>query len=255
MVLEQELAAMKDDPQGEYQISGLRSGIAAYAGQLKSARAFGQKQREAAERLGFKEAAANEYSQEAFAEATFLNKARALDDVAQAMKLSQSPDVVLNCAIALAMVGENARAAKLSNDVAQKRPFDTAVQFVLVPLVKSQMELNQGNPGKAIDMLDSALVYARANSGVLYVRGNSFLKAGRGSDAVQAFQRLLDMKNVITVDPLMPLAKVGLARAYVMASDKAQARVAYQDFLALWKDADPDMPLLRAVKAEYAKVQ
>ncbi len=255
VVLEQELAAMKDDPQAEYQISGLRSGIAAYAGQLKSARAFGQKQREAAERLGFKEAAANEYSQEAFAEATFLNKARALDDVAQAMKLSQSPDVVLNCAIALAMVGENARAAKLSNDVAQKRPFDTAVQFVLVPLVKSQMELNQGHPGKAIDMLDSALVYARANSGVLYVRGNSFLKAGRASDAVQAFQRLLDIKNVITVDPLMPLAKVGLARAYVKASDKAQARVAYQDFLALWKDADPDVPLLRAVRAEYAKLQ
>jgi len=252
---ERELDAMKDDPQGEYQITGLRGGMAAYAGQLKVGREFGQKQRQAAERLGFKEAAANEYTQEAFTEATFQNKAHALDDVAQALKLSQSPGVVLGCAIALAMTGEDARAAKLADEVAQKRPFDTLVQFVEEPLVKAQIELNRGSPGKAIDLLDSALVYARANSGVLYVRGNAFLKAGRGSDAVQAFQRLLDMKNVIMVDPVMPLAKVGLARAYVMAGDKARARVAYQDFLAAWKDADPDVPVLRAVKAEYGKLQ
>jgi tetratricopeptide (TPR) repeat protein/predicted Ser/Thr protein kinase len=252
---ERELGAMKDDPQGEYQVTGLRSGMAAYAGQLKTARAFGQKQRGAAERLGFKEAAASEYSQEAFAEASFLNKARALEDVSEAMKLSQSPGVVLNCAIALAMTGEDSRAAKLADEIAQKRPFDTLVQFVEVPLVKAQIELNHGNPAKAIDLLDSALVYARANSGVLYVRGNAFLKAGRGADAVQAFQRLLDMKDVITVDPVMPLAKVGLARAYVMTGDKARARVAYQDFLAVWKDADPDVPALRAAKAEYGKLQ
>ena len=141
--------------------------------------------------------------------------------MAQALKLSQSPNVVLNCAIALALVGENARAAKLADDVAQKRPYDTLVQFVEVPLVKAQIELNQGNPAKAIDLLDGALVYARANSGVLYVRGNAYLKAGRGAEAVQAFQRLLDLKSIINIDPLMPLAKLGLARAYVMADDKA----------------------------------
>jgi eukaryotic-like serine/threonine-protein kinase len=252
---ERELDAMKNDPQGEFQVTGLRSAMAASAGQLKAGRSFGQKQREAAERLGFKEAAANEYSQEAFTEATFLNKARVLENVAQALKLSQSPNVVLTCAIALAMAGDDARAAKLADDIAQKRPYDTLVQFVAVPLVKAQIELNAGNSGKAIDLLDSALVYARANSGVLYVRGNAYLKAGRGSDTVQAFQRLLDLKNVINVDPILPLAKVGLARAYVMAGDKARSRVAYQDFLAVWKDADPDIPVLRAVKAEYAKLQ
>jgi tetratricopeptide (TPR) repeat protein len=163
--------------------------------------------------------------------------------------------VVLNCATALALAGENSRAAKLADDVAQKRPYDTLVQFVEVPLVKAQIELNQGNPAKAIDLLDGALVYARANSGVLYVRGNAYLKAGRGADAVQAFQRLQDLKNIINIDPVMPLAKLGLARAYVIADDKARARVAYQDFLALWKDADPNVPLLREVKAEYARLQ
>ncbi|MGA8313970.1 MAG: tetratricopeptide repeat protein, partial [Terriglobales bacterium] len=253
--MERDFDAMKDDPQGEFQMEGLRSGMAVYAGQGKAGKAFGQKQREAAERFGFKEAVANEYSQEAFIEATFLSKARALEDVAQALKLSQSPNVVLTCAIALAMVGEDARAARLADDVAQKRPYDTLVQFVRTPLVKAQIELNHGNPSKAIDLLDSALVYARANSDVLYVRGNAYLKAGRGGDAVQAFQRLLDMKSVIDVDPLLPLAKVGMARAYVMAGDPARARVTYQDFLALWKDADPDIPMLRDVKAEYARLQ
>jgi predicted Zn-dependent protease len=153
------------------------------------------------------------------------------------------------------MIGQDARATKLADEVAQKRPFDTLVQFVEVPLVRAQIELNQGNPARAIDLLDSALVYARASSGVLYIRGNAFLKAGRGSDAVQAFQRLLDLKNMIMVDPVMPLGKVGLARAYVMAGDKARARLAYQDFLAGWKDADPDVPILRQVKAEYGKLQ
>ena len=252
---ERELDAMKNDPQGEFQVTGLRSAMAAYAGQGKLAKEFGKKQREAAERLGFKEAVANEYSQEAFTEATFLNKERALENVAQALKVSQSPNVVLNCAGSLALIGENARAAKLADDVAQKRPYDTLVQFVAVPTVKAQIELNQGNPAKAIDLMDSALVYARANTGVLYVRGNGYLKAGRGTDAVQAFQRLLDWKNILSIDPIMPLAKVGLARAYVLAGDKARARVAYQDFFGMWKDADPDITFLREVKAEYAKLQ
>jgi tetratricopeptide (TPR) repeat protein/tRNA A-37 threonylcarbamoyl transferase component Bud32 len=252
---ERELDAIKNDPQGEFQITGLRSGMAAYAGQLTSCRSFGEKQRQAAGRLGLKEAAASEYAQEAFTEATFLNKARALEDVTQALKLSQSPNVTLLSAAALAMTGEDARATKLADDIAQKRPYDTFVQFVAVPLIKAQIELNHNNPGKAIDLLDSALVYARANSGVLYFRGNAYLKAGRGSDAVQAFQRLLDLKNTISVDPIMPLAKVGLGRAYVLAGDKARGRVAYQDFFAIWKDADSDLPVLREAKAEYAKLQ
>jgi eukaryotic-like serine/threonine-protein kinase len=253
--MERELELMKNDPQGDYMVNGFRSAVAAGAGQLKVARGFGQKQREAAERYGFKEAVANEFSQEALAEATFVNKARALQDVTQALKLSRSPNVVLTCAVALAMVNDDARATRLADDIAQKRPYDTLVQFVDVPLVKAQLELNHNHPDKAIDLLDSALVYARSNSSVLYMRGNSYLKAGRGNDAVQAFQRLLDLKSVITVDPLMPLAKLGLARAYVLADDKARGRAAYQDFLALWKDADPDVPILREAKAEYAKLQ
>jgi tetratricopeptide (TPR) repeat protein len=255
VAVERELDLLKNDPQGEYQMNGIRSAMAAYAGQVKLGRNFGKRQREAAKRLGFKEGAANEYSQEALTEATFLSKDRALEDVNEALKLSQSPDVVLNCATALAIAGEDVRASKLANKVAQQRPVDTLVQFVEVPLVKAQIELNNGNPAKTINILDSGLVYARTNSGVLYVLGNALLREGRGTDSAQTFQRLLDLKNLITVDPIIPLGKVGLARAYVIGRDNARARVAYQDFFTLWKDADPDIPILKEAKAEYAKLQ
>jgi eukaryotic-like serine/threonine-protein kinase len=254
--MDQELdTAVKTGPAGEGIVYRFRSGVAAYNGQLRQAADFGKKAREAAERLNLKEVVANEYTQEAQTEALLHYKPRAADHAAQALKISQSPNVTLNAAFALAVNGDDQRAAKLADDIAQKRPYDTLVQFVDVPLVKAQIEINHGNAAKAIDLLDNAMVYGRVNSSVLYVRGNAYLRAGRAGDAVQAYQRLLEMKNFIGVDPLVPLSYLGLARAYAMQDDKARSRIAYQDFFGLWKDADPDIPLLREAKAEYAKVQ
>jgi predicted Zn-dependent protease len=162
---------------------------------------------------------------------------------------------MLTVASAMAAIGEDQKALKLAEDVAKQRPYDTLVQFVALPLIRAQVELNRSNPAKAIDLLDGALVYGRTNTGVLYVRGEAYLKAGQGGDAVQAFQRLIDLRNIAPADPLIPLAKVGLARAYALQGDNARSRVAYQDFFALWKDADRDVPLLKDVKEEYAKVQ
>jgi tetratricopeptide (TPR) repeat protein len=254
--MDQELdTASKSGPAGEAIVYGFRSGVAAYKGQLRQAADFGKKSREASQRLNLKEGVANEFTQEAQTEAVLLYKPRAADHATQALKISQSPNITLGAAFALALNGDDQKAAKLADEVAQKRPYDTLVQFVYVPLVKAQIEINHGNPAKAIDLLDNAMVYARVNSGVLYVRGNAYLKAGRGNDAVQAYLRMLELKNFIGVDPLMPLTHLGLARAYAMQKDKASSRVAYQDFFGLWKDADPDIPLLREAKAEYAKVQ
>jgi tetratricopeptide (TPR) repeat protein len=254
--MERELdLAAKSGPAGEATALGFRSVVAAARGQLRQAAEFGQKTREAAQRLGLKEAIANEYAQEAMAEAMFLYKSRAQDSAAQALKISQSPNVTLSSALALALNGDDQKAGKLADDIAHKRPYDTLAQFVFVPLVKAQIEINHANPAKAIDLLDNAMVYARVNSNVLYVRGNAYLKAGRAADAVQAYQRLLELKSYIGVDPLVPLSHLGLARAYALQGDKANSRVAYQDFFGLWKDADPDIPLLHQAKAEYAKVQ
>jgi serine/threonine protein kinase/tetratricopeptide (TPR) repeat protein len=253
--VEREVELAKVGPDGEMNVFGGRSAIAACHGQMRQSREFGQKAREAAERLNLKEGAANQYTQEAFMEAIYLNKPRALEDVAQALKMSNSPNVVLNSAITLAIAGEDKKAAKLADDVARQRPYDTLVQFASVPLVKAQIEINHGNPAKAIDLLDGAMVYARVNTAVLYVRGNAYLKAGQGGEAVQAFQRMLDLRNVFPIDPLIPLANLGLGRAYALQHDTAHSRIAYQDFLAQWKDADADVRLLQQTKAEYGKVQ
>ena len=98
------------------------------------------------------------------------------------------------------------------------------------------------------------MVYGRSNFGVLYARGIAYLEAKQGDQAVQEFQRALDSRS-FSCDPLASLAKLGLARAHTMQGDKAASRLAYQDFLALWKDADPDTPLLKQAKAEYAAIQ
>jgi hypothetical protein len=90
---------------------------------------------------------------------------------------------------------------------------------------------------------------------VLYVRANAYLKAGRAADAVQAYQRVLEARNFIGPDPVVPLSHLGMARAYALQGDKANSRVAYQNFFGLWKDADPDVPVLHQAKAEYARVQ
>jgi len=253
--MEKELDLVRALPGGELVTLAIQSGVASCKGQLKAARDFGAKSKEAADRMGLKEFAANEYAQQAIFEAAVGDKAQAADDLAQASKGIQSPSVITLVAVARALIGDDKSAEKLVSDLAQKRPYDTNVQSVAVPVVQAQIELNRGNSAKAIDLLDSAMVYARANTGVLYMRGNAYLKAGRGADAVQAFQRLLDLKAFAGVDSTMPLAHLGLARAYALQGDKAQSRVEYQNFLALWKDADPDVPLLREAKAEYARVQ
>jgi eukaryotic-like serine/threonine-protein kinase len=253
--MEKHLEAAKQLPAGDMTVSGTRSAIAASRGQIKVARDFGQKSREAAERLGLKEVAGNEYSQEALMEAAVLNKSRALEDAVQSVKISQAPTPVLVSALAMSAAGDEKKAEDLATGLAQKRPYDTFVQFVGAPVVRAQLQLNHNNSAKAIDLLDNAMVYARANTTVLYFRGNAYLKAGRGADAVQAFQRMIEVKGFAGIDPLMPLANLGLARAYALAGDKARSRVAYQDFFGLWKDADSDLPLLREAKAEYAKVQ
>jgi Tfp pilus assembly protein PilF len=103
--------------------------------------------------------------------------------------------------------------------------------------------------------MDSAMVYARTDSGVLYVRGMAYLEGKQGKEAADAFQRIIDFKSVHDVDPTAALAHLGLARAYELQGDTARSRIAYQDFLALWKDADPDIPLLREAKLEYARIQ
>jgi tetratricopeptide (TPR) repeat protein len=173
----------------------------------------------------------------------------------EALKNSESIPVEEIAAETLAFGGNEAKALALADEVTRRRPNDTQAQFVFVPMIKALVELERGKYPRAMDLLDTAAVYARANDGLHYVRGVTYLKAGKGNEAAQEFQKILDLQGFYGPDIIVTLAHLGLGQAYALQKDDARARIAYQDFLAIWKDADPDVPLLKQAKAEYAKVQ
>ncbi len=254
-IMDRETQLMKTSPDAEMDIFGFKALLAARQGRLREARELGSKMRAEATRLGLKEQSASEYQQESVAEALAGNRLLALQDIAQALNSSKSPGVVMGCASILAYVGDENKAMKLATDVAQKRPYDTWVQFVSLPDIKAIIALKHSNFTEAANLLDGALVYARADSGTLYLRALTFFKAGRAAEAIQAFQRPLALRNLLGLDATLPFDRLELARAYALAGDKAHSRTAYQDFLALWKEADPDIPILKEAKAEYTKLQ
>jgi eukaryotic-like serine/threonine-protein kinase len=253
--MDREQQFLKDDPGGQLNLLGFNANLASYHGELRKAREYGTQMREAADRLALKEVVAGEYQQESAVDALYGEKKESLDAVEQALKISKSSNIVEGVAGVLAYFGEEKRALDLANEDAQKRPYDTWVQFVSVPAVKAIIAMNHGDLAQAGSLLDGALVYARVDSSTLFLRGLVFLKAGQAGDAVQLYQRAIGLKNTFGPDPFFPMLQLGLARAYAMQGDKVHSRLAYQDLFAIWKDADPDLPVLREAKAEYLRVQ
>jgi eukaryotic-like serine/threonine-protein kinase len=117
--------------------------------------------------------------------------------------------------------------------------------------------LSRDDPSRAIEIFQAAAPYELSGSGALYpvyVRGEAYLAAHRGNEAAAEFQNILDRKGIVVNAPIGALARLGLGRAYALSGDKTKAKAAYQDFLTLWKDADPDVPILKQAKVEYAKL-
>jgi predicted Zn-dependent protease len=164
--------------------------------------------------------------------------------------------VVYRAARTLALAGEASKAEALIAELAKRRPLDVWVQSVEAPEVRAINEINRGNPAKAMDLLQAAALYDGGDRfAVRRTRGNAYLRAGNGNQAAEEFQRVLSLRNWSPASPVMSLAQLGLARAYALQGKVAKSRTAYQDFFALWKDADPDIPILQAAKAEYAKLK
>ena len=253
--MERELQLANVGPPGQLTVEAIRSSLAFCAGQMKAGRELGAKTRDAAVRLNLRDAAANEYAQEGVIEALVGEKQNALANAQEALKLSSAPANVVGTAIVLAIEGQDKQAMKLAQDVASKRPYDTIIQSVMVPLVRASIDYTHGNPAKAIDETDGAMVYARTNTGLFYLRGLAYHKLNQPGDAAQAFQKILDLRSIAAFDPTLSLAQLQLGRAYAAQDNRARSRVAYQNFLALWKDADLDIPILKQAKAEYAKLQ
>ena len=148
--------------------------------------------------------------------------------------------------------------SKLANDLVTRFPEDTLVQFNYLPTLRAQLALNSHDTAKAIELLQGGASFELGWSGALYpvyVRGEAYLTSHDGTGASVEFRKIVDYRGVVVNEPIGALAHLGLARAHNLQGDSAKARAAYQDFLESWKDADPDIPVLKQAKAEYAKLQ
>jgi DNA-binding winged helix-turn-helix (wHTH) protein/tetratricopeptide (TPR) repeat protein len=236
---------------------------AAYAGQFGKARELTDRAAESANRAGQKESAAAYQAEAAVREALAGNAGEAKRRAATALRSSTGSDVTALAGIALARSGEVVQAGRLADDLAKRFPEDTVVQFDYLPMIRAYLALQGGRASDAVASLVPAAPYelGRAcpslnfNLYPIYVRGEAYLAAGEGQSAAAEFQKILDHPGLVVNEPIGALSHLGLARAYAIHGDTAKAKAAYLHFLELWKDADPQLPILTQVKAEHAKLQ
>ncbi len=191
------------------------------------------------------------------------NREQARADANAALKLAPNHDVKVVAALALARAGDTAEAEKLAVELDKTYPQDTLVQRNWLPSIRAAVAMERKDPNRAIELLKdaSAIELGQATSALtiflcpVYVRGEAYLMLHDGNAAATEFQKFIDHRGIVVNFPWGALARLGLARAYAMQGDTTRAKAAYQDFLNLWKDADPDVPVLIAAKAEYAKLQ
>jgi eukaryotic-like serine/threonine-protein kinase len=236
---------------------------AAYSGQLKKSQEVFRQAGASAERAGEKDRAAGAKATAALSEALFGNVAEALKRATAATAQSIGKDGKYAAALALALAGDSSGSQGIVEDLAKHFPEDTIVQFNYLPTIRAQLALKRNDNAKAVEELEAAAPYELGLAGgttfstnlyPVYVRGEMYLAAHQGGQAATEFQKILDYRGVVLNEPIGALSHLGLARAYVLQGDTVKARAAYQDFLTLWKDADPDIPILIAAKSEYSKL-
>jgi eukaryotic-like serine/threonine-protein kinase len=256
--VERELQSGSVTPDGELGSLRFRAGLAMTRGQIRQAREISRRAEDAFDRLHL-QGRANLEAQLAGFESFVGNKSEAIREANTALQSSHTLDVQFNAATALVLAGQEQKALSIADEIQRTRPNDTIAQNVAVPTIHALTYLLPSNPAKAdpnkaIDLENTAALYARASTGVLFGRGMAYRQAGRLAEAQQDFQRILELKTR-GPDLMVVAAQLELGRVYQKQGDIAKARIAYQNFLAAWKDADPDVPLLLQAKAEYAKLQ
>jgi eukaryotic-like serine/threonine-protein kinase len=220
---------------------------------------------DSAEREGGKETAARYSALSGLREALFGNADEARRRATLAIERSAGRDVQYGAALALAYAGDGGRAQTLADDLGKRFPEDTIVIFNYLPTLRAKLAVSRGKASEALESLRTAAPYdlGIVPPGVyvwlalypIFARGEAYLAAHQGSEAVAEFQKILDHRGIVLNEPIAALAHLQIGRAYAMQGDTAKAKVAYQDFLTLWKDADPDIPILKRAKAEYARLQ
>jgi serine/threonine protein kinase/predicted Zn-dependent protease len=240
-----------------------QSDTEAYHGRLKLARDYSQRAAEITKRSGTTEAAAGWIVNSAFREAEVGNFPEARRAAASTIQLAPRGRYVRAiAAVILARAGDVAQAQKFVDQLAKEFPQDTVVNSYWLPMARAAIALSRRNSGQAVEMLRAAQGYELGGAtpdpaplGPIYFRGYAYLAGGQNKEAAAEFQRILDNRGITLNSPIGSLAHLGLARALAGARETDQARTAYQDFFALWKDADPDIPILIQAKSEYAKLK
>jgi serine/threonine protein kinase/tetratricopeptide (TPR) repeat protein len=253
--MESEESLCKRQPDMEWGALYRQGDIAASHGRIRQAEEFYEKARQVGHRIQVKSAEAYAENELAWVQVLAGNRKEAIASANASLGILQDYNQEIIAGTVLALAGESKRALDMAGDVAKSRPDDVLGQAVFVPQVRAAVALTSGDAAKAIELLKPANAYDKANTEELYIRGLAYWKAGHGSEAAQEFEKILALRNYAPSDPLMSLAHMGLGRAYALQGDSQKSRTAYQDFFALWKDAEPDVPILKEAKAEYAKLQ
>ena len=246
----------------EYWMANNQALVLARSGQMRDARI---QWRHIIERqqAGHREQAAIYQAAEAVCEAHCGNRDRAKDRARAALDLGRGRDVEYAAAFALALSGDTSEVRALADDLAERFPEDTPVQFEYLPTLRALLALSNHAPLDAIEALQTALPYDLAMPGTaffakfgglypVYVRGQAYLAAGQNREAAAEFQRIFNHRGVVLADPIGALAHLQSGRALTLSGERDRARSAYENFLTLWKDADPDIPVLHEARAEFA---
>ncbi len=263
--MERELALGKRDSSGG-DLSDNEAFALAYSGRLQQARRFSRSAVDLALQSGQREKAALYEAPAALWEAFFGNAAEARRRAMAALERSKDREVEYGAALALALSGDSSGAQTVANDLQKRFGEDTSVRFAYLPELRALLALNHGAPVKAIDSLQIAGPYelGKPRSKIhglfgalyrIYVRGLVYVAAHRGAEAAGEFQKILDHRGIVVSDPIGALAHLQLGRAFASSGDTAKAKGAYGDFVSLWKEADPDIPIFKQAKAEKAKLQ
>jgi len=257
--MEEQLRWAQNKPGSEDRLLEDWADTQAYYGRYTKAREFGNKAIAAAMRDRVNERSLEHQAHQALREAEVGNRELVRRLATPTLTASDGVYVRVLVALALAKVGDNAESGKLANELNRDKPLHELVQNYYLPTIRAVIELNKNHPDKSIAILEPALSLEKASTLLdglepAYVRGQAYLQEGKGSEAAKEFQKLLDHPGLVELWVTGALARLQMARAEDLSGNRDAARKHYQDFFALWKDADPDLPILKQAKAEYARL-
>jgi len=257
------VSAATGKPGAEDLLLAAQADTEGWYGKLKNAHEVTRRAMDSAQHNDAQETAAGYQAEEALRDVESGNREQGRAEATAALKLAPNRDVRVIATLALARAGDTAGAEKLTAELDKTFPLDTMVQRYWLPTIRAAVALQRKDPTRAIELLNVAnTIELSSATGDLtvflcpaYLRGEAYLMFHDGNRAAAEFRKFVDHRGVVMNFPWGALARLGLARSYAMQGDTAKARTAYQDFLTLWKDADPDIPILKEAKAEYAKLQ